>query len=1338
MPTLSEIIQDAGFTLSELHRQSRVSRTTLSRITNGQQALSPKTAKKLAPILGVSAEALLEPSATRPAAPEILRISAIQLRQWGKTQLARGELPELVSRLIRTELPALGSIHAPSDERVSEPGPDIAVESPQPTRHIRGGRSVWEVSTAGKVREKATTDLNRHQVPAGWRCHETSWVFVTTVAWQGKDEWAFKQQAEHPWRSITVLDATDLKSWIDESLGVQIWLMGRMGLNPRGFQGLREAVDEWCSVAAPPLNTTLLESSVDRHITAWCNWIRSGSDRPLRIVGESTGETLLFLQALIDRGGYLPLTPIQGLCVDTEEGLRQLLGSPPSDVVLIPTNESVRELAVAHCGRIRVVLPDTGPPRVSDSLNVMPAGRTAVRDFLVRKGTGSGPATQLAQSSGGSVSVLRRLIHKEGARAHSLQVSDRQARILVAAGLFGIWDAASEADRKVVLRLTGQKHYEEVEEAWTELLRLPETPVWMDGERRGVNSRLDTWQRFTEGTVTPQAIDRFFHAVTMALNQVPLQRPGQRLLPPEEYQALRDSQVSAELLRGLAQGLVLLAEFGESIDPRLLGRRVAVRVEETVFAAFKGMTVDRLRALSKVLPPLAESAPEAFLVAMDADLRQAKSAQKALLNFRWDSSESDAPLQLLHDTDAVSYRSPLMRAYETLAWLPEHAERAIDLLGRLADERVFDHHGGQPRQSLAKLLKPWNRGSVLDSERHCAVLRKLALDHPEWAFDLVRNCLPREHDTAEQASLPLWRGRSDRANLVQPKEHRMAVYRTAAEILAKHATTSESTIHVAIDAIEELPETEAEGVWKSIAAWAASERCTNEERTRLVRRLTAFADGATIQHQREDNRKHARRILGELSAFLVTAPDIWLFEDDARIRERRPDDATWRVTEGRLEQKRRSALQRLWESGGTDAILSLVHEVRDTHLIGIVASHVLSRDGINKAVLQALGSGGDAAHSPMRWFIQGILEGMDDLDAETLENVIRPSGFAEQNPNWLPCLLARFPFEVGTARTDGLSQEELNIYWQQFESAWHVIPSERKDWLIAGLCSVIRPQAALWALRGEFKGGRTESLRQLIDTLPRSKEQHLGNLDYFVETLIAAIRDRPDLSSADAARIEFMFFDILKSDEMPALAKAVASDPSWFKESLMLWTKRRDHANDPPEWKERRENASEGLRTRARQLFQWLPRLPGTTSSGYNVDLGVAWATEILSFADQHNRREVAETLLGEALGSAGFRKNGSPTDEFTSLLERLRNSRIEQGVAISVSNQFGAVFIPGDDPGRPFRTQAEYYRELEIRFRDSAPCMARVMRLLQRTFANQGRGADEDQRLDDHLDDQA
>ena len=1334
MPSLSAIIRDSGLTLSEIHRRSGVGRTTLSRITNGRQAISRPTADKLAPVLGMSADELMRSPSTQPAAPEVLRITALRLKQWGETRRAEEELPELVSRLIRTELFAAGFIRAPSDERIIEPGPDIAVNNPaRATRHIPGGQSVWEVSTRADVQKKATDDLSRRGPPIGWQQETTSFVFVTTRSWPGAKEWAFQQHSKHPWRSITVLDATDLQGWIEESLGVQLWLMDRMGLEREGFQWLRAAVQDWSSVADPPPGTALLRSSVDRHFTAWREWLRSPPRNPITIIGESTGEALLFVQALIEHGAsQAPRTPIEGLCVSTEEALRHLVGPPPSDVVVIPTNETVRELAVAHSSVLRVVLPATGQPRVMNPLSVSPAGTMAVRDFLVGAGFDSGRAAQLARSSGGSVSVLRRLTRKDGTGAPDFHLPNRLSPILAAAGLFGIWDAGSVADRKVVLRLTGQRCDEDLEGAWTELLDLPESPVWMDGERRGVNSRLDAWQRFTEGKITPQALDRYFAAVGTALGEASLDRLGERLLLHEDYQTLRDSQVSGELLRGLAQGLVLLAAFGDRMNQRLVGPPVAARVAGVVFTALEDMTVDRLRALHTVMPLLAEAAPEAFLEAMEADLQQTNSAQKALLNFRWADGGSESA-RLIYGTDALSYRSSLMRAYETLAWFPEYAEQAIDLLAQLADEEVLDHQGGQPRQSLAEILKPWHCGSVLDAERHCVVLRNLAEMHPEWAFDFVQKCLRRGHDVAFPTNLPLWRGEPDGAESVRSAEHQIAVYRTAADILVQHAGTSETTVRAAIDSIDNLREQEAARVWDSVATWAASESCSPEERTRLVRHLTAFADGALPRHGREHNREGARRVLDELSAFPVTVPDLWLFNNDAMSREHRPEDATREVTEERLEQKRCSALRVLRESGGIDAILSLVPEVWNTRMLGAVASRVLSTDEVHSTVSKALQAGGEDARSPMRWFIQGLLDEIDDVDADALTDAIRSSSFAKQNPDWLPCLLARLPLEPGASRADGLSRRELKLFWEQFDSGRHVVPSERKDWLIAGLCSVVRPRAALWALRGNFEGARTESLRLLVDTLPQSEEQ---NLDYLDNELVTAIRKRPDMSPDDVAGIEFMFFDVLEADEMPALAKAVASDPSWLGTALMLCTRRRDHAEDPPEWTERGKSARKGgLRRRAYRLFEWLPRLPGTTSSGYDVEQGLAWTTAILSFAEEHDRREKAEILLGHAFGSAGFHENGTPTDELTELLELVRCSRIEEGVATAVGDQLGAVMLPADDAGRPYRARKDFYRELETRYRDSAPRTARVMRLLQRRFASQGQWADDHRRLDDRRD---
>lgn len=97
---------------------------------------------------------------------------------------------------------------------------------------------------------------------------------------------------------------------------------------------------------------------------------------------------------------------------------------------------------------------------------------------------------------------------------------------------------------------------------------------------------------------------------------------------------------------------------------------------------------------------------------------------------------------------------------------------------------------------------------------------------------------------------------------------------------------------------------------------------------------------------------------------------------------------------------------------------------------------------------------------------------------------------------------------------------------------------------MVGFCSVNRPEAAFAALASNYEATRIESIRQLIDTLPRSKKERSNDVEPLVHNLVAAMRCRPDLSAADAAGIEFMIFDILNPGERPGLAQAVANDPA--------------------------------------------------------------------------------------------------------------------------------------------------------------------------------------------------
>ena len=111
------------------------------------------------------------------------------------------------------------------------------------------------------------------------------------------------------------------------------------------------------------------------------------------------------------------------------------------------------------------------------------------------------------------------------------------------------------------------------------------------------------------------------------------------------------------------------------------------------------------------------------------------------------------------------------------------------------------------------------------------------------------------------------------------------MYRAAAETLVQHAATPERTIYSAIDAVEDLPEAEAARVWRSIAAWTASESCSKEEGTHVVRYPPSFADGALSHRRREGGLKGVRGVLEQLSAFPVAAPGVWIFEADAAIQD---------------------------------------------------------------------------------------------------------------------------------------------------------------------------------------------------------------------------------------------------------------------------------------------------------------------------------------------------------------------------------------------------------------------------------------------------------------------
>ncbi len=1322
MKSLTALIEESGLSHAEIARRAGVSRTTVSRIVHGKQQMRKDTALRLASALGLPPEAVTNARTTQPAEPEVIKSTPAKIREWGAGDTGDRQLSALVMRLIRAEIPATGEVQGPTGRETVRPGPDIKVKSPRRTRHIPQGKSVWEVSTRKDVAQKATEDLKGalKRFKDDTAAKQTHFIFVTTQIWTGAANWRATKAKEKKWASISVYDATDLQAWLEEFTTVQLWFKDQAGISSNNdVEWLKTQVDIWCKAANPRITTGMVKHSVDHARRAWQSWRQGMHQGPIAVRGGSIGEAMLLIQALIEdeqagdeETGTVPVDDLEGVVVHSKGALSRLVEGRSDNLVIVPA-PGLEEDAVGMADRARIALPTTRRTHSSQAVEVKREPRSNIDKCLQDLGLDPGNAARLARASSGSPNALRQISFRQRDLSRRDLPKSLQ-RVAAVAGLVGTWEGHHPADIEAVRRLTKLDTPDAVDDAWQDLALRDEPMTWTQGPLRGVNSRLDAWLRATKSYADRRIIEDYIQLTQLELTKV--ETTSESEIPTDDAMDAdrqEENRVSTTMLDGLCKGLILLREYADEFDHLLTGSSCAGLVEQTVHAALSGTTVEHLRAISSVLPSLAEACPECFLDILAEDAEAPNSVQKALLKGNYETATSDRT-HTRPDSFwlTLQQRTSLMDAYECLGWFREHAPLAVDVLMNLADEPIPDHHGKNPVDSLSNMLKAWTKGCCLTTEEHMDALTKLVRDHPDWGVEFVTYMLPTGQYTASPTTLPWWRGKPDGAGSQTSEDHHVRVVRHAAELICKHPTESMATVSTTLQAIPCLPPEMAAEIWRKIMIWIGSEQRDIQDNTWLRRRLHMIADGADPRYKRPEDRDAAKKAAQCLQVPGNTVPNIWIFDQDAVIRERR-DDKSWEHAQRRVDTMRQTAIVELVERNGLNAIWQLLPQVPEQSIVGTSCARCLSTEQIGNLVDTYLADDPGRSPAPTEGFMVGL---MFEEDRGSIEGHIERQKGKECSPareHWKADLLAKCRIVETSELVDRLALGEKKAFWNAFRPNQGAVPKDLHEWLARGLASVQRPRAVLQALHGNLEQLDTATLVRLTRLLLEATEP---DYQFWDEKLVDETLNRADLPLAEAARIEFQFFGLLQHKGLPALTKAIARDPRWFQEALMLCMHRKDLKPDEDDyWKKRQKETSEAACRQVYRLFEWLPELPGFDDTGrFRLDAAVGWTRSLLDFAAKHDRLEVAQILLGRAFAAAGMNDDQEPTAELVELLEALHNPRIEESVATAAGNQVGPTRLPADDPGRPARERSERYYELERRYYNQHPRTARVMRLLK------------------------
>ena len=985
--------------------------------------------------------------------------------------------------------------------------------------------------------------------------------------------WARAKRRDGPWENVVALDASDLETWLEESVEGQVWMAEQLGLpSLNDCMTLDRAWDRWSEASDPPMTADLFAPAVAEQRVRIASWLRSDPpDRPLYVAADSKEEALAFLSCMFRDEGVPADFSERVVVVNSAQTVRILAPSTSRFVPIVAGKESERELASRYRRRHCIVVrPRNAVDREPDvSLGLV--RHETFRDGLMAMGLDHDEIDRLSRVSGRSLTVLRRRRSgldaiREPWWAEKAEV----ARQLVPLTLIGAWHAESRADQEVLQALAGRP-IDRIEEDVAALLGSDDCPVWSVDQHRGVVSKFDGL--FALGRYMTSADLRRFLAV--AQNVLSEADPALELPRDQRWMANLYGKVrnhSKALRTGVGETLVLLSVHGNDLFQRRLGIDVEGEIAALVRQLLRPdgdeapLTAEALESYDQDLPMLAEAAPDEFLSILEEDLDRPESVVRELLK----------PVET-----TIFNRPPgvgLLWALECLAWNPAHLARVVLVLASLSTPASDSRAVNRLVSSLELILRSWMPQTAATVGQRAQALRILCSRVPEVGWHVCMKQLAPGLRDPSGSRRPRWRG--DAAGAGQPVsagESQEFIRRALDQALDWPSGYDASKLADLVDSLGVMPESDRARVWSLVEDWLASQPAALEQsdfRERL--RRFAFATRGPLVKVDTEVRERARGMYERLLPTDLVARHAWLFAGHwiEEWPEETGEARDWRWQEARIQERRTEAMREILESVGLPGALGLLPGSEAAEQVGwhVARSTPCRRDRVE--TLRTSLSGDlpaelDIEADKLGEFVRGFLFGVQEDAREQLLSSVADTLREDQ----VVLLFKWAPFEERT--WCAVSKQGVDItraYWREVRPhRGREFSEDERTELLDRFLAAERPRAAFFALSLRLGSVEASRLCDLLMRMASGNGKEDSDLEigaYHLEQAISSLNSRTGVTRDEMAYLEFAFFEALRFGDygIPNLQRCLAESPRDFVRLVSIVFGRRDGRDDPEGW----------------------------------------------------------------------------------------------------------------------------------------------------------------------------
>jgi len=1289
VPTVGAYIRQhvipAGMSVKEAAQRLGVGRPALSNLLNGKSSLSPQMALRLEKAFGAKRQELLDLQtnlegdsrrtdekgvAVRAYVPHFLTIKARQIDNWAENhQDARNQLAVLLRRLIHSTGHDLQHVDFPGYDNAERKGWDGVVEAGAATPWIPEGSSGWEFGVNQNPRAKADKVYAARlaSVPAAEREMRT-FVFVTPRNWPGKTAWVKEKNAAGDWKAVRALDASDLEQWLEESIPAKIWLAEKLAMPVTGFETLDQCWERWTAASEPAMAPDIFDPPITGHRVAFKEWLDKESDRPFVIAADSKDEALAFLARLFQDVDAPARSKDLAAVFESAQTLQMLASSSSPFIPVVTTDEAERELATFyrrhHCIVVRPRNAVDSEPNIA--LDLLP--HEPFEKALAAMGITGDDADRLARESGRSPTILRRRLSKIDAIRTPQWARDAEiAKSLIPMTLIGAWNAKAKADGEVVSVLASRP-YQEIEKTVARLLQFDDCPVWSAGQYRGVASKIDALFAISK-FVTENDLAEFFLLAEYVLSESDpaLTLPEDQRWAAGLYGQLRDH--SGALREGICETLVILSVHGNNLFKNRLGIDVDAHVSQLIQRLLTPLTLDKLMSNDRNLPRYAEAAPDAFLSLLETDLKQPQPVVLGLLKPASVGIFGSCP------------RTGLLWALECLAWKPQNLARVTTILAQLSRTRINDNWVNKPIGSLGAIYRSWMPQTAASLEERARALELLTKRYPDVGWQICIDQFSPGSQMGLYSYRPRWR--SDASGAGQPVAISNKFVSKALNLAIAWPKHDETTLGDLLERLECISKEDQGTVWDLIDAWSSDAQTSDKAKALLRERIRRFAltrlgRRRGLERATSDRAREAYTKLEPRDPVIKQA---WLFANqwvDESAEELDDDELDFSKRDKRIHALRIAALSEVWSERGFDGFVSLLADSGAPFAVGQYAGLcVTPLDARVDFLRRCFSIGGDLEQKADAG-IQGFLW---SIEAEARGQLLLAVANGADNDSRVR-LLKCAPFAQETWRIlDDYAIEIRDKYWQEVLPRWNPQFSEAElSELIDRLLEAKRPRAAFHTVHMDWTRLETSRLKRLLTDVATVGAEPAGTFQLSAHDISAALESldgRAGVTPDEMAQMEFRFISALDRTKhgIPNLERQIAESPIVFVQAVALTYKRRDGAEDPPEWRMDDPERRAAVASAMHDLLDKIKRIPGTDRNGKIVvaDL-MKWLTQVRELSAQYGRAEIADHCIGELLSKAPPENSGVwPCLPVCDAMERIASQDIATGFNVGVRNARGA-----------------------------------------------------------------